>query len=220
MNLASRITAIARPGSLLAEREVRESRVEDAYRWSYAGERRLRGIREPVPLFRAAPAARCPQPPAPRRPQVVEGNGVLVGVHALPEALVAVGAQLAGRRQALQRRALEHAVGLAGSSSTAASKQKKPPLIQCSERRLLAKAVHTAVVVELGDAELQLRAHDGHARQRTVLVMEAQQRVEIDVREPVGVGRAEQLLAGQPRLEQLDAPARLRLEAVSARTRR
>jgi adenylate cyclase len=52
VNLASRITHIARPGSLLAEREVRES-ARDAYRWSYAGERRLRGIREPVPLFRA-----------------------------------------------------------------------------------------------------------------------------------------------------------------------
>jgi adenylate cyclase len=52
VNLASRITSIARPGSLLAEREVREA-ARDAYRWSYAGERRLRGIREPVPLFRA-----------------------------------------------------------------------------------------------------------------------------------------------------------------------
>jgi adenylate cyclase len=52
VNLASRITQIARPGSLLAEREVRES-AREAYRWSYVGERRLRGIREPVPLFRA-----------------------------------------------------------------------------------------------------------------------------------------------------------------------
>jgi adenylate cyclase len=52
VNLASRITAIARPGSVLAEREVRES-AGDAYGWSYAGERRLRGIREPVGLFRA-----------------------------------------------------------------------------------------------------------------------------------------------------------------------
>src|SRR5271169_4329738 len=52
VNLASRITAIARPGSVLAEREARES-AGDAYGWSYAGERRLRGIREPVPLFRA-----------------------------------------------------------------------------------------------------------------------------------------------------------------------
>jgi adenylate cyclase len=52
VNLASRITAIARPGSVLVEREMRES-ARDAYGWSFAGERRLKGIREPVPLFRA-----------------------------------------------------------------------------------------------------------------------------------------------------------------------
>ena len=52
VNLASRITAVARPGSLLVERELRES-VAEGYRWSYAGERKLKGIRGGVPLFRA-----------------------------------------------------------------------------------------------------------------------------------------------------------------------
>jgi adenylate cyclase len=52
VNLASRITSIARPGSLLVERGVREA-AEQQYRWSFAGERRLRGIRSPVALFRA-----------------------------------------------------------------------------------------------------------------------------------------------------------------------
>jgi adenylate cyclase len=52
VNLASRVTAVARPGSLLAERELREAARED-YRWSFAGERRLRGIRGSVALFRA-----------------------------------------------------------------------------------------------------------------------------------------------------------------------
>lgn len=52
VNLASRITQVARPGSLLAEREVRAAAVE-RFRWSYAGERRLRGVRDPVALFRA-----------------------------------------------------------------------------------------------------------------------------------------------------------------------
>lgn len=51
VNLASRITAVARPGSVLAEREMREV-AHNSYRWSFAGERRLRGIREPVALFR------------------------------------------------------------------------------------------------------------------------------------------------------------------------
>ena len=52
VNLASRITDVARPGSLLVERELQES-APDAYRWSFAGERRLKGVRGPVPLFRA-----------------------------------------------------------------------------------------------------------------------------------------------------------------------
>ncbi len=52
VNLASRITSIARPGSVLVERDVRES-AGKSYGWSYAGERRLRGIREPVALYRA-----------------------------------------------------------------------------------------------------------------------------------------------------------------------
>jgi adenylate cyclase len=52
VNLASRITGVARPGSVLVDREAREASRE-SYRWSFAGERRLRGIREPVTLYRA-----------------------------------------------------------------------------------------------------------------------------------------------------------------------
>ncbi len=52
VNLASRVTGIARPESLLIERELREAVGDDAYRFSYAGERRVRGVREPVRLFR------------------------------------------------------------------------------------------------------------------------------------------------------------------------
>lgn len=51
VNLASRITSIARPGSLLSDRGLRESAGED-FHYSFAGERRLKGIREPVGLFR------------------------------------------------------------------------------------------------------------------------------------------------------------------------
>src|SRR3712207_4287898 len=43
-------------------------------------------------------------------PEVVERHRVLVGVHAGPEAVVAVGAQLAVGREALERLALEHRV--------------------------------------------------------------------------------------------------------------
>ena len=51
VNIASRITSVARPGSLLAEAGLRDA-VGESFRWSFAGERRLRGIREPVALFR------------------------------------------------------------------------------------------------------------------------------------------------------------------------
>ena len=51
MNLASRITGIARPGSVLVAEEVREA-LDGAYRWSFAGERRVKGIDARVKLFR------------------------------------------------------------------------------------------------------------------------------------------------------------------------
>ncbi len=57
VNLASRITSLARPGSLLGDRGLREAAGE-RFRYSFAGERRLKGIREPVRLFRVRqPAA-------------------------------------------------------------------------------------------------------------------------------------------------------------------
>ena len=52
VNLASRITGIAYPGSVLASEEVRDA-AADGYRWSFAGERRLKGIDGRVRLFRA-----------------------------------------------------------------------------------------------------------------------------------------------------------------------
>jgi adenylate cyclase len=51
VNLASRITAHARPGSVLTTNEVRE-RAKGDYTWSQAGVRRFKGIREPVRLTR------------------------------------------------------------------------------------------------------------------------------------------------------------------------
>jgi adenylate cyclase len=67
VNLASRITSVARPGSLLAEGSVRDA-VEGGFAWSFAGERRLRGIRGAVPLFRVRPAA-SDGPPAQAPPR-------------------------------------------------------------------------------------------------------------------------------------------------------
>jgi adenylate cyclase len=55
VNLASRITGIARPGSVLATKDVHDA-APDAYRWSDAGARHLKGLTHRVPLYRARPA--------------------------------------------------------------------------------------------------------------------------------------------------------------------
>jgi adenylate cyclase len=52
VNLASRIAAIAWPGSVLCDDAVHEA-AADAFRWSFAGERRLKGVKLPVRLWRA-----------------------------------------------------------------------------------------------------------------------------------------------------------------------
>jgi adenylate cyclase len=52
VNMAARITDIARPGSVLCAEAVKELG-EDGYRWSFAGERHLKGIGDEVALYRA-----------------------------------------------------------------------------------------------------------------------------------------------------------------------
>ena len=54
VNVASRVTAIARPGSVLATDSVHDA-ARDAYAWSAAGRRKLKGVAQPVPLYRARP---------------------------------------------------------------------------------------------------------------------------------------------------------------------
>jgi adenylate cyclase len=51
VNLASRITARARPGSVLADDAVHESLADD-FQWSFAGAKRLKGIDGEVRLYR------------------------------------------------------------------------------------------------------------------------------------------------------------------------
>jgi adenylate cyclase len=52
VNVASRLTGVARAGSVLATAELRDA-AGDGYRWSFAGQRRLRGVRRPVRVYRA-----------------------------------------------------------------------------------------------------------------------------------------------------------------------
>lgn len=57
VNLASRVTGVSRPGSVLATQEVRDQ-AEDAIDWSYAGRFKLKGIADSEPLHRARLPAR------------------------------------------------------------------------------------------------------------------------------------------------------------------
>ena len=52
VNLASRVTGVARPGSVLCTQEVRDGAGE-RFEWSFAGRHRLKGVSERVPLHRA-----------------------------------------------------------------------------------------------------------------------------------------------------------------------
>jgi adenylate cyclase len=52
VNLASRVTGIARPGSVLATEAVRDAAPEQ-FEWSFAGRHRLKGLSEAQPLYRA-----------------------------------------------------------------------------------------------------------------------------------------------------------------------
>jgi adenylate cyclase len=54
VNIASRVTGIARPGSVLCTQEVHDAAAE-AFTWSFAGRHRLRGVPEPAALHRARP---------------------------------------------------------------------------------------------------------------------------------------------------------------------
>jgi len=52
VNLASRITAVARPSSVLVDKAARDA-APDAFHYSFAGERRLKGFDAPATLYRA-----------------------------------------------------------------------------------------------------------------------------------------------------------------------
>jgi adenylate cyclase len=52
VNLASRVTGVARPDSVLCTQEVRDA-AGDGYDWSFAGKHRLKGVGDAVPLHRA-----------------------------------------------------------------------------------------------------------------------------------------------------------------------
>src|ERR1700760_3767560 len=105
--------------------------------------------------MRSSSALLLPDPPRwfAGRPEVVQLDHVLVGVHALPEALVPVGGELPVVRQALERLPLEDAVGgeVVERPGLHAEEAAVDPVV---EPRLLAEAGDPAVLVDDRDAPL------------------------------------------------------------------
>ena len=52
VNLASRVTGVARPDSVLCTQEVHDA-APDRFDWSFAGKHKLKGMSEPISLHRA-----------------------------------------------------------------------------------------------------------------------------------------------------------------------
>ena len=52
VNLASRLTDFARPGSVVASEEVRDAVGDEGYSWSFAGKRKFKNVRGEVGVFR------------------------------------------------------------------------------------------------------------------------------------------------------------------------
>jgi adenylate cyclase len=66
VNLASRVTGVARPGSVLCTQEVHDA-APDGFEWSFAGRFRLKNVSEHVPLHRARRAGEQAAEREPRR---------------------------------------------------------------------------------------------------------------------------------------------------------
>ncbi len=60
VNLASRVTDRARPDSVLVTEEVKDGAGEEDYRYSFAGDRKLKGVDGPMKLFRVRRAGADP----------------------------------------------------------------------------------------------------------------------------------------------------------------
>jgi adenylate cyclase len=57
VNLASRVTGVARPGSVLVTRQLRDAAPAESYSWSRAPDRRLKGVEGRVSLYRVRRAS-------------------------------------------------------------------------------------------------------------------------------------------------------------------
>src|SRR6185437_16310834 len=118
-------------------------------------------------------------------PERFQPHFVAHGVHALPEAVVLIGHQLAIARQLLQRLALELrriAFDVVEDSRLEYEERAVDPGL--SGQRLLIEARHAAAI-ELQSPEARRRAHGGDRREASMVVMEGEQLAQVDVRDAV-----------------------------------
>ncbi len=71
VNLASRVTGVARPGAVLCTEEVRDA-APDEFDWSFARKHKLKGMSEAVPLYRARRHQQSSGKDSPKRPGKAE----------------------------------------------------------------------------------------------------------------------------------------------------
>jgi adenylate cyclase len=68
VNLASRVTGVARPGAVLCTQEIRDAAPDD-FDWSFARKHKLKGMSDPLPLYRARRLKPADKPKAAEKPK-------------------------------------------------------------------------------------------------------------------------------------------------------
>src|SRR5499427_11159537 len=126
-------------------------------------------------------------------PQLIEFQVVLVSVHALPEAGVPVRHQLPFASQPPERLALEGAVVVQVIEDLSVE-DEETAVDPIGDDRLLFELRHGALAVEFQKAEVRARVDGCERGDAPVRTMELQQRMQIDVGQPVAVCHAEGLV--------------------------
>src|SRR5262249_52741870 len=132
-------------------------------------------------------------------------------VHGVPETVVAKRHQLAGLCEALERTMLERALVVKVLEYAGIEDEKAAVDPALARLRLLGELLH-AGALEGERAETRGRMHGGQRRHAAVRVVKLHQRIEVNRREAVAVGRHERLFA-QIGAEPQNAGAGLGLDA-------
>ena len=149
--------------------------------------------RDPHAVSRTAAVSQIRHGGDPAVPEVVEQDRVLVGVHAVPEALVAVPAQLAGGGEPLERLALEDRV-LAEVGERPRLEEEEPGVDPLLHRGFSTKPLISSSSPIIATPHCECGPDQRHRRGRAVGAVEVERLAEVDVGDAVGVGERERPL--------------------------